>query len=269
MKSIKTFQKEAAFTLIELLVVIAIIAILAAILFPVFAKARDKARQTSCASSMKQIGIGLLQYVSDYDEYLPAQRQTTVAGCPDWRQVIQPYMKSVQVMTCMSNPNNAQIMTTASGTYPTVYVSYAGSSNQQALATVSPMRTWSPFTDPGYSPLTCNISVMVAPAQLIAVVESMAGRVGFDLADLGYNQNWGCNIPSNNPSGPASTWSCLYAGHAQQSNYLFCDGHVKTMSPMNTLGLWNYDGTALNAHLTSGGYTNAISCLSNAYGINN
>ncbi|MEN6304741.1 MAG: prepilin-type N-terminal cleavage/methylation domain-containing protein, partial [Armatimonadia bacterium] len=65
-------MKRRGFTLIELLVVIAIIAILAAILFPVFAKAREKARQSSCLSNMKQMGLACLQYAQDYDEVLPA-----------------------------------------------------------------------------------------------------------------------------------------------------------------------------------------------------
>ncbi len=68
-------KSRSGFTLIELLVVIAIIAILAAILFPVFAKAREKARQTSCASNEKQIALGILQYVQDYDEILRHSRQ--------------------------------------------------------------------------------------------------------------------------------------------------------------------------------------------------
>ena len=67
-------RKNAAFTLIELLVVIAIIAILAAILFPVFAQARDKARQTSCLSNMKQLGLGEMMYIQDYDETFPRLR---------------------------------------------------------------------------------------------------------------------------------------------------------------------------------------------------
>jgi prepilin-type N-terminal cleavage/methylation domain-containing protein/prepilin-type processing-associated H-X9-DG protein len=96
-------SRKKGFTLIELLVVIAIIAILAAILFPVFAQAREKARQASCASNLKQITTGLLMYAQDYDERL----------CPDridypsfrdgvWDHLIQPYVKNKGVMTCPS-----------------------------------------------------------------------------------------------------------------------------------------------------------------------
>ena len=76
-----TRASRRGFTLIELLVVIAIIAILAAILFPVFAQAREKARQTQCLSNMKQIGVGLMMYAQDYDETLPIQ---PLDGTPDF-----------------------------------------------------------------------------------------------------------------------------------------------------------------------------------------
>ena len=81
------------FTLIELLVVIAIIAILAAILFPVFARARENARRSSCQSNMKQIGLGFMQYTQDYDEQYPANRYNS--ACPTsavfgWGTVLQP-----------------------------------------------------------------------------------------------------------------------------------------------------------------------------------
>ncbi|NUP98382.1 MAG: DUF1559 domain-containing protein [Armatimonadetes bacterium] len=99
-------MRRRAFTLIELLVVIAIIAILAAILFPVFAKAREKARQSSCGSNLKQLGVGCLQYAQDYDERMPPRYYRyvpTVAGGPNWCQdLVQPYIKNAQVIMCPS-----------------------------------------------------------------------------------------------------------------------------------------------------------------------
>ena len=99
--------KRLAFTLIELLVVIAIIAILAAILFPVFAQAREKARQASCLSNQKQIGMGLMLYVQDYDETYPCINRgiitgNTVAYYMSWMTQVQPYIKNTQVYECAS-----------------------------------------------------------------------------------------------------------------------------------------------------------------------
>jgi len=97
-------SRQSGFTLIELLVVIAIIAILAAILFPVFARAREKARQTSCLSNVKQIMLSTLMYAQDYDETLliaaswPTASGTTIV----WDQVLVPYAKNQQVFICPS-----------------------------------------------------------------------------------------------------------------------------------------------------------------------
>lgn len=95
-----------AFTLIELLVVIAIIAILAAILFPVFAQAREKARQTSCVSNMKQLGTAAQMYNQDYDGlYVPPYKYQGTASCANldwWDDLLQPYTKNRQISVCPS-----------------------------------------------------------------------------------------------------------------------------------------------------------------------
>lgn len=121
-KAAFTPSKYSAFTLIELLVVIAIIAILAAILFPVFAQAREKARQTACLSNLKQMGNACMMYVQDYDEsfptqtsggtvspYSPADGQTALS----WFGAMYPYVKNNQVGACPSAPEHPTIVPTA------------------------------------------------------------------------------------------------------------------------------------------------------------
>ncbi|MFQ6131990.1 MAG: DUF1559 domain-containing protein [Armatimonadota bacterium] len=97
-------MKRRGFTLIELLVVIAIIAILAAILFPVFSRAREKARQASCASNMKQLGLALIMYADDYDEMLPPRYYDAGGGVfLHWdKDYVQPYIRNKQILLCPS-----------------------------------------------------------------------------------------------------------------------------------------------------------------------
>jgi prepilin-type N-terminal cleavage/methylation domain-containing protein/prepilin-type processing-associated H-X9-DG protein len=94
--------KQRGFTLIELLVVIAIIAVLAAILFPVFAQARDKARAASCLSNTRQIGTAVMMYAQDHDEGLPPWWITTKYGPTYWHVHLKPYVKNLQVFLCPS-----------------------------------------------------------------------------------------------------------------------------------------------------------------------
>jgi prepilin-type N-terminal cleavage/methylation domain-containing protein/prepilin-type processing-associated H-X9-DG protein len=96
-------MKRRAFTLIELLVVIAIIAILAAILFPVFARARENARRASCLSNLKQIGLGIMMYAQDYDDAYPMSQRDEGAGSSNWYADVQPYVGDYQVYVCPSS----------------------------------------------------------------------------------------------------------------------------------------------------------------------
>jgi prepilin-type N-terminal cleavage/methylation domain-containing protein len=95
-------RRAAGFTLVELLVVISVIAILAAILFPVFAQAREKARQTSCLSNMRQMGLAVQMYAQDYDECLPLAATATDTGFLNWHHLVDPYVKNQQVWVCPS-----------------------------------------------------------------------------------------------------------------------------------------------------------------------
>ncbi len=105
--------RPRGFTLIELLVVIAIIAILAAILFPVFAKAREKARQSSCGSNVKQFTVALMQYAQDYDETLvTGSWPYSGSSAVGWLDLLDPYMKNKQVKAC---PSQKTIMTDSQG----------------------------------------------------------------------------------------------------------------------------------------------------------
>ncbi|MEA3399768.1 MAG: DUF1559 domain-containing protein [Armatimonadota bacterium] len=92
------------FTLIELLVVIAIIAILAAILFPVFARAREKAKQSSCLSNVKQLGLACVMYAQDYDDHLPCVQMRYGHSTDYWFEVVQPYIKNTDILRCPSAP---------------------------------------------------------------------------------------------------------------------------------------------------------------------
>ncbi len=120
-------KRKSGFTLIELLVVIAIIAILAAILFPVFAQAREKARQISCTSNMKQIGLAILQYQQDYDEAYPSSDWWNVPGGTSpvgWPTRVQPYIKNLAVFGCPDDPS--ALKPDAVNSWAGAMLSYAG-----------------------------------------------------------------------------------------------------------------------------------------------
>ena len=240
--------RRLGFTLIELLVVIAIIAILAAILFPVFARARENARRSSCQSNLKQIGLGILQYTQDYDEKYPMRQYGNVSGSPSnvndgkvmsWRRAIYPYVKSSQLFTCPSNTN----------AYAAPDDSVAGDMTTQGLPAGSPVFKCS------YA-INGNSNGFTAPsehhsAQSLAAIPSTATTI------LVSEYSWvTAEVPFNYGAGNFSLGNDIFAfkGHLGTTNFLFCDGHVKALKPyatINPLNMWSCEEDGIPAASTN------------------
>ena len=210
MKRIIARRQQSAFTLIELLVVIAIIAILASILFPVFARARENARRASCQSNLKQIGLAFTQYAQDYDE----RYMTEDDGAHSYKQTIQPYLKSAQIWACPSNTANTRIdfAEDAGQKLPAIVGSY--SSNPRAIVPI-----WS---GQGGLPM----AVVQSPSQKIVITESF--------------NRYGLVYPWTTAGDMATDG---WAGHMGTFNNLFIDGHVKAYRPLQTATPFNMWGT--------------------------
>ncbi len=259
-------MRKRGFTLIELLVVIAIIAILAAILFPAFAKARESARRASCSSNLKQIGIGLMQYTQEYDEKYPALINNYVVGGSSngqsidpnasWQQVLQPYLKSTDLFRCPSNSLSGQncVNAVAALNAPAIPKSYAA--NMRLISGVG----WMP-------PGGLSVAVLTAPATRIAVGEAANAAMGWP--------DWGNTGVGN--------WANEgFAGHLGTMNLLYADGHVKsmrpgaTMSPVNqwgwmadqndpAIGCHNDRELAINCEVPSQGSVTGLQALATKY----
>jgi len=229
-------SKRTAFTLIELLVVIAIIAILAAVLFPVFAKAREKARQTGCLDNMKQVGLGIMQYVQDNDERFPAGYvSTTIFNKPatGWAGSVQPYIKSTGVMKC---PDDS---TTATVGVPLSYAfnfSLSGAMSYGSIASLNaPTSTVMLFEiandTSDISKIDEGIGVSNAPCsavgtgqdgRLFSACRIADNALGIATYATGYLHNYG----GSNAQFPSAT-----GRHTDGSNFLLGDGHVKWFHP--------------------------------------
>jgi prepilin-type N-terminal cleavage/methylation domain-containing protein/prepilin-type processing-associated H-X9-DG protein len=230
-------NKRLGFTLIELLVVIAIIAILSSILFPVFGRARENARRTSCQSNLKQIGLGVLQYTQDYDEIYPAKRWSGTGSeqlneTMSWRRVVYPYVKSSQIFTCPSNTYGTE---PANDSYPGWAILQASDprfSRSYSINGQTGSIGGTPIAEeynlPNYHP--ASLSSVTDAAATVYVAE-------YSWRDAAVNWEDG-NALNANANG-------LYSkGHLGNSNFLFADGHVKAMKPTATgspVNMWNVE----------------------------
>lgn len=216
-------MKKRGFTLIELLVVIAIIAILAAILFPVFARARENARRSSCQSNLKQIGLATAQYVQDYDDRLPSYYLDDGGNhCPVvnvlWYTGLLPYSKSTQIYLCPSEKKNIAtpyLRCSTSESYPVTYgINTDATANN---STIQPI----------------HMSQINNPAEL-----------GF------YSDSKIFDSPQIYRTDACSATPYVSSRHFDGTNFAFMDGHVKWViytkvcdeaaKPVGTSRLWSY-----------------------------
>jgi len=266
--------RKPGFTLIELLVVIAIIAILAAILFPVFAQAREKARAISCTSNEKQIGLALLQYTQDNDEHFPFGLDN--AWKISWAAAIVPYVGG-QTPSSFNGGNADAPSTYACFRCPddSGHVAGWGASTQSWAGTPISYAANAIYVEPAgvvtvtgvFNPMSQDwgtqmmplesksLAAIAQPSNTIAIAEkhmddaaktgAMGPTTGFcgdEFYGASHTGGWDWCAPMEEPDGtrsaavayPNGPNGAVSASHQQRANFLFVDGHVKSYFPYQT-----------------------------------
>jgi prepilin-type N-terminal cleavage/methylation domain-containing protein/prepilin-type processing-associated H-X9-DG protein len=228
-------EEKKAFTLIELLVTIAIIAILAAILFPVFARARENARRASCMSNMKQIGLGMMQYLQDYDDWYPPfmwnsltpQNDAAMPGAKfkvkwgstgnyvSWMDIIYPYVKSTQIFVCPSHTEGDDVPSYGYSDAFSGYGTFAYGGNAY---------NWG---GSAAAQLPLKESVVTRPSELFVVVEyNNEDSVYANPIDMGAFAR-----------GDGGRSSLVVTPHLDGGTVAFADGHVKWVNRTRFISL--------------------------------
>lgn len=230
--------RTRGFTLIELLTVIGIIAVLAAILFPVFSKAREKARQTACMANLQQLGIAIESYVSDYGGFLPTWSITHPYGPPaypgkpgvtdkadpsviTWDLSIMQYVKDNRILMCRSNPNGS----------PDKARAYAIAQYTQR------------YSGPNLPMYGCYKDSIPTPSQTVLLFEKGANPPGAWGDALGQNVNQSHGSVEEAKIDPTRYSEAPF--HNGGKNFLFVDGHVKWY--VKTSGPFSYKSTRSDA----------------------
>jgi prepilin-type N-terminal cleavage/methylation domain-containing protein/prepilin-type processing-associated H-X9-DG protein len=249
-------KRLQGFTLIELLVVIAIIAILAAILFPVFAQAREKARQTSCLSNTKQIGLALQMYVQDYDEHVCLNNDNTWYQQPagsgyyyihTWMSLLEPYMKNYGLWVCPSASSNTGLYAGYDFSPSSPWQSGPNLGSIEAAYTLNNYYNYDSRYGGIFQDNPISLAAIDAPAGLMFCADGgQWPQMAWDPEQI-VSRGAGLTVDSKtDPSYAfaAGTYSqgALFARHNKGLNNVFFDGHAKALRLMELIKS-NYDSS--------------------------
>ena len=257
-------QRKRGFTLIELLVVIAIVAILAAILFPVFQKVRENARRSSCQSNEKQLALGVIQYVQDSDEAYPTQPEGTVANNygyqMSWISNVQPYIKSYDVFKCPDDSHTVGVGEGPATSYvanSVIGYDWKFVNGWKLEGVINGGANW--WSDNGGGGADTHVaprtlSQVNFPSSTILLTERYTSRRVDATHTYGgaFNPYWDLvtgadgndvsGVPGQSPADKCKVSAnpadlVIAHSHNERTNFAFTDGHVKTMLALSTVNL--------------------------------